>query len=82
MLCTLKGGFGSRNKKGYIVVKQTAGPTDILCVVGVNNVATEQRLRVWYWLCAEYSEGAADSRTGKVYIAFDIHGSLHRSMTK
>jgi len=25
-------------------------------------------LRVWYWLCAEYSEGAVDSRTGKVYI--------------
>jgi hypothetical protein len=27
------------------------------------------RLCVWYWLCAEYSEGAVDSRTGKVYIA-------------
>ena len=26
----------------YIAVKQTAGPTDILCGVGVNNVATEQ----------------------------------------
>ena len=38
------------------------------CVVGVNIVATEQRLWVWYWLCAEYSEGAVDSRTGKVYI--------------
>jgi len=34
------------------------------CVVGVNNVATEQRLWVWYWLCAEYSKGAVDSRTG------------------
>ena len=36
------------------------------CVVGVNIVATEQRLRVGYWLCAEYIEGAVDSRTGKV----------------
>jgi len=33
------------------------------CVVGVNIVGTEQRLWVWYWLCAEYSEGAVDSRT-------------------
>ena len=40
------------------------------CVVGVNNVATVQRLWVWYWLCVEYTEGAVDSRTGKVYIAF------------
>jgi len=39
------------------------------CVVGVNIVANVQRLWVWYWLCAEYSEGAVDSRTGKVYIA-------------
>ena len=44
----------SRTGKVYIVVKQTAGPTDILCVVGVNNVVTEQRLWVWYLSHADY----------------------------
>jgi hypothetical protein len=39
------------------------------CVVGVNNVATEQRLSVWYLLHAKYIEGAVGSRTGTVYIA-------------
>ena len=38
-------------------------------VVVVNTVLSEQRLCVWYWLCAEYIEGAVDSRTGKLYIA-------------
>ena len=33
------------------------------CADGVNIVGTEQRLWVWYWLCAECSEGAVDSRT-------------------
>jgi hypothetical protein len=40
----------------------------LLCDVGVNNVATEQRLWVWYLLHGKYIEGAVDSRTGKVYI--------------
>jgi hypothetical protein len=39
-----EGAVDSRTGKVYIAVKQTAGPTDILCGVGVNNVVTEQRL--------------------------------------
>jgi hypothetical protein len=39
------------------------------CVVGVNNVATEQRLLVLCLLRAKYIAGAVDSRTGNVYIA-------------
>jgi len=53
----------------YIALKQIAVPKDIRFVVGVNIVATKQRLLVGYWLCAEYIEGAVDSRTDKVYIA-------------
>jgi hypothetical protein len=41
----IEGAVDSRTGKVYIVVKQIAGTTDILlCDVGVNNVATEQRL--------------------------------------
>jgi hypothetical protein len=40
------GVFDSRTGKVYIGVKQIDGPTDILCVVGVNNVVTELRLSV------------------------------------
>jgi hypothetical protein len=38
-----------------IVVRQTAGTTDILCVVGVNNVATGQRFRICVQLVREGS---------------------------
>jgi hypothetical protein len=41
----IEGAVDSRTGKVYIVVKQIDGTTDILlCAVGVNNVATEQKL--------------------------------------
>jgi hypothetical protein len=36
----------SRTFKVYIGVKQIAGPTDTLCVVGVNSVVTEHSFTV------------------------------------
>jgi hypothetical protein len=48
LLCAkyTEGAVDSRTGKVYIVVKQIAGPTDILCVVGVNNVVTVLSFRV------------------------------------